>query len=169
MRLYEAMRIFGINDNELNRDEVKNIFRLLAKANHPDKGGDSEKMKEIYESFEILKNQYSFLLKESKNQGFEEDENFWVIDNIEMEEAYKAISGLDEIKIEVCGFWVWVTGNTYKHKAALKAAGFRFASKKIAWYWKSETQKTYSRGNASLNEIRVKYGSKKAKISKKLS
>ena len=36
--------------------EIKKSYRKLAKENHPDKGGDSEKFKQIAEAYEVLSN-----------------------------------------------------------------------------------------------------------------
>ena len=38
------------------------------------------------------------------------------------------------IEIEVCGSWVWVSGDTKPHKERLKALGFCWHSKKHCWY-----------------------------------
>ena len=37
--------------------------------------------------------------------------------------SLNAMVGLDGLDIEVCGAWVWVSGETYKHKAVFKEAG----------------------------------------------
>jgi predicted solute-binding protein len=57
------------------------------------------------------------------------------------------------------GAWIWVTGNTRPNKEILKAAGFLFASKKVAWYFRTAEYKVSKGGKKSLDEIREKYGS----------
>ncbi len=74
-------------------------------------------------------------------------------------EVIQKIIAFSGIVIELCGSWVWVSGNTYEYKNAFKAAGFRWASKKKMWYWRSEADATTSRGKMSMQEIRQKYGS----------
>lgn len=156
MKLFTAMKMFGVIDNQMTRGEVKEIYRNLARENHPDKGGDDEKMKLINEAYETIQEQYSFV---NIGRKFEEDENFWNIDDPEMEEAYKSISHLEGIEIEICGLWMWVTGETYKVKEQLKEAGLFYASRKMAWGWKPKNSTSKSRGRTSLNNIRSKYGS----------
>ena len=41
---------------EASDSEIKKSYRKLAKENHPDKGGDSEKFKQIAEAYEVLSN-----------------------------------------------------------------------------------------------------------------
>ena len=45
------------------------------------------------------------------------------------------------------------------HRAELKAAGFRYASKKQRWYFRPEGWRSVSRGAFSMDDIRDKYGS----------
>lgn len=52
-------------------------------------------------------------------------------------EAINAIIGLN-LTIEMRGTWVWVTGDTKPQKEALKAAGYKWSPKKVAWYLKPE-------------------------------
>lgn len=136
-------------------NEVKALYKDLAKANHPDKGGNTEIMQEINV-------EYAFAIaKLAKGENLTEAE---VNDIIEQSEAYRdavnKIMGLDGIVIEVVGAWLWVTGNTYPVKTTLKEAGFMFASKKVAWYFRTDEYKVKNRAAMSLDEIRNKYGSK---------
>lgn len=160
MKFKEALETFKINDGELTRQQLKEIYKKLSLQNHPDKGGDVEKMQMINVAYEKLQKEYSFKIQNDNDQNFEEDSNFWKIDDPEMEKAYKAIYNLPGIQIEICGFWMWVTGNTYAHKDILKKAGLYFAPKKVAWYWKPADYKSNGRGTTTLDEIRNNYGSR---------
>ncbi len=46
--------VLGVN-KDASADEIKKSFRRAAIANHPDKGGDEAKFKEINEAYEVLK------------------------------------------------------------------------------------------------------------------
>ena len=74
-----------------------------------------------------------------------------------MKEAITKISHLG-LTIEVCGSWVWVSGDTKPHKEALKEAGFKWAPKKSMWHFRPTDHKSYSRGKWSINEIKEKHG-----------
>ncbi len=48
-------KILGVQKNATS-NEIKKAYRKLAMKNHPDKGGDADKFKEITEAYEILSN-----------------------------------------------------------------------------------------------------------------
>ena len=50
--------------------------------------------------------------------------------------------GLPGIIIDVVGNWVWVTGETKDVRLQLKEIGLFYASKKVAWYFRSEEFRT---------------------------
>ena len=50
-------------------------------------------------------------------------------------QAIEKIFTLDGLEIEICGLWVWVGSETKKHKDTLKAAGYKWARKKVNGYW----------------------------------
>lgn len=52
-KLYEVLGV----DQKATQEEIKKAFRRLAIQHHPDKGGDSEKFKEINAAYEILSNE----------------------------------------------------------------------------------------------------------------
>lgn len=135
-------------------EEVKKLYRQLAMANHPDKGGDLETMQKI-------NNDYAYTIAHIVEQGNYTEER--AEREMNASQAYKdaidKIIHLDGIIIELCGFWIWVTGNTKPHKDALKAAGYFWAHKKAAWYFRTEEYKVKSRYKMSLDQIRKKYGS----------
>ena len=63
------------------------------------------------------------------------------------------------LNIELCGSWIWISGETKVNKETLKALGCRWASKKLMWYWRNEKDAVRSRGTKSMDYIRTKYGS----------
>jgi hypothetical protein len=63
------------------------------------------------------------------------------------------------INIEICGTWVWVSGNTKQYKDELKKVGFWWASKKLMWYWHTPEQTAHRHKTWSMDKIREKYGS----------
>lgn len=136
-------------------NEVKSLYKELAKQNHPDLGGDTATMQRINA-------EYAFAIaKLAKGENLTSEE---VNDIIEQSEAYREainkVINLQNITIEVVGSWVWLTGNTYPVKETIKEAGFYFASKKVAWYFRTDENKVRSSRGKSLDQIRTKYGSK---------
>jgi len=136
-------------------DEAKKLYRELAKLHHPDRGGETATMQEINKEYDFI---CSKILK-GENLNTEEFNEAW--DNINLfREKINAIINLPGIQIEIVNLWLWVTGETREVKEILKAAGFYWASKKLAWYWRPESA-AGGRGKHSLDEIRSKYGSTK--------
>lgn len=128
-------------------DELKKEYRRLTKIYHPDCGGDAEKMKALNLEFERM---YAKLSEGTENAT-------------EAATAYEAIMesllNLDGLVIEVCGSWLWISGSTYQHRDALKAAGCKWASAKKLWYWRSPESTSTSHKAVSMDHIREKYGS----------
>lgn len=133
-------------------EELKKEFRKLAFIHHPDCGGDPESMKQLNLEYEIMFKKLQTTSTNKKDHAALEDDFREVID--------KLINIMD-IEIEICGTWVWISGDTKPNAAKLKEAGFRWASKKLMWYWHSPEEKTYSRGKKTMDQIREVYGSSK--------
>lgn len=134
-------------------DEVKSLYKKLAMENHPDRGGDTATM-------QAINTEYAFACaKLAKGAGLSDEEADTEIRlSEEYRRAIEKIINLPGIVIEIVGNWIWVTGNTRPVKDILKDAGFYFASKKCAWYYRNEAFKTRGNG-APLEQIRRKYGS----------
>jgi hypothetical protein len=134
-------------------EEVKSLYKRLAMEHHPDRGGDTATM-------QAINNEYAFacayVLRTNGFTDSEADELIRLLE--EYRRVVEKIINLSGIVIEVVGHWIWVTGNTYPVRKELKSAGLFFASKKLAWYYRSDAFKTKG-GKKTLDEIRNKYGS----------
>ena len=77
----------------------------------------------------------------------------------EFRTVIEALLKLD-LTVELCGSWLWISGDTKPHKEALKKVGCRWSASKKMWYWRHpEEGYTRSRGKATMNQIRNRYGS----------
>ncbi len=66
------------------------------------------------------------------------------------------------IQIELCGSWLWMTGETMKYKEQLKALGCLWSANKKAWYYNGDSRKSKKRAHCkSMDEIRTAWGSQK--------
>lgn len=145
----DAARILEIN-GEVTPEIVKAAFRAMAKKYHPDLNpAGAEMMKMINEAFETLKEFTGDLSRDTSEASYPE----------ELSEALNAIIGLPGLVIEICGAWIWVSGDTKTHKDALKGAGFKWASKKKMWNYRPAGWRSKSRGRTSMDDIRATYGS----------
>lgn len=143
-----------------NLNELKKNYWQLAKKFHPDVNPTgSETMKRINNEYELAfsyieKNATVEEQKQYNKQGHNINDNYRDIIN--------SIINLPDIIIELCGSWIWISGETRKYKNEIKAAGFFWAPKKVQWYWRPEEYKA-SRYKKSMpmQHIRDKYGSLK--------
>lgn len=136
-------------------DELKKEYRRLAMTHHPDHGGDTATMQaingEYSEAFARLKDQHNAAADEA-HQTSETPEEFITI--------ISQLLRFPGLTVELCGSWLWITGETYGIKDQLKAAGCRWSSSKKAWYWHHpEEGHRWHKGTATMSDIRTKYGS----------
>jgi hypothetical protein len=135
-------------------EEVKAKYKQLAKQYHPDLGGDTATMQQINRAY----TEATAKAVKGANLSEEETESE-ILSSEAYRHAIEQIIHLDGITIELVFKWIWVTGNTYPVRSTLKAAGFLFASKKQAWYFRTAEYKVNKSSGKSLDEIRNKYGS----------
>ncbi len=131
-------------------EDLRKAYKELVLKNHPDRGGDNETMASINAEYDQLFNEMKL---GSKNN----------LEQVEMPEEFRTIINkllnLHGLKIEICGAWLWISGDTYMNKAALKACGCFWASKKMQWYWRPAEAKSFNHRPVSMDRIRAKYGS----------
>ncbi len=141
-------------------NELKSVYKKLALQYHPDCGGDLRVMQEINAEYDRM----FLLLKAKQNTMANDDASGRTKRTTETPDEFKNIVSillkLEGIEIELVGAWLWLSGNTFPHRKELKQAGCRWSSSKKRWYWRHEEDDCYwSRGTASMEEIRQKYGS----------
>src|SRR5580692_4348582 len=101
----------------LTLEEVKAAYKKLAKQYHPDLGGDTATMQEINK-------EYAFATAKAvkgADLSDEEAENE-ILSSEAYRNAIEKIIHLEGITIELVGYWIWVTGQTYPNRATLKSA-----------------------------------------------
>ncbi len=141
-------------------DDLKREFRRLAMANHPDRGGDTETMKRINAEHDEV-----FLrLQREHNARADADKSGSTRRSTETPEEFRRVLDLllklDGLTVELCGTWLWIGGETIRHKEAIKKAGCRWSNNKKLWYWRhEEAGSRWHRGKSSIQQIRAKYGS----------
>lgn len=155
----DALSILNIQSNFVTKDDIKEAYRKSAFKYHPDRNpAGLEMMKLINIAYETIKDFEGETTTSTKN-----NKDFGEIIN----NALNAIINLG-FEIEICGAWVWVSGNTKPHKETLKAAGFFWSPKKLCWYFRSDDYKSHNRNTWSMDQIRNAYGSNKVKEEYKL-
>lgn len=137
-------------------EELKKEYYSLVKKYHPDinPGIDDSTIKAVNSEYEIYFKRLQNIHNSTAAEDKQNNENF-----AEYMDIINSIIRFVEINIEICGSWVWVSGNTKIYKDELKQAGFFWASKKLMWYWHTPEQKTGRHKTWSMDKIREKYGS----------
>lgn len=137
-------------------EDLKKEYHKLVFQYHPDRGGDEEIMKQINNEYDSLFNKLKNTHRNNKGEVFTSKE-----ENIETPEEFKNIvetlMRMKDIKIEIIGCFVWVTGETKQYRQALKEMRFQWHSKKQAWYLKPITYRCRKK-NYSFDEIRDMFG-----------
>ena len=147
-----------------NLNELKVAYKKLALEHHPDMGGDVRTMQEVNaeydKAFAVLKNLQNAEAERPDSKTHKTTETPETPE--EFRAIIEALLRIEGIEVELCGSWLWVGGDTYPHRAELKAAGCAFSGSKKKWYWRHpEDDCRWSRGKKSMAEIRAKYGSER--------
>ena len=137
--------------------ELKTTFRELVKVYHPDNQttGNLETMKALNLEYELA---FQYIKTHPINEQ-EKKSSYYANVNDGFREVLEKIIFIPEIFIEVCGSWLWITGNTKPVKDILKQAGLYYAGNKKAWYFKPTGYKAKKHKAFSMDDIRNKYGS----------
>ena len=142
------------------QEEVKNEYRRLCFIHHPDRGGDTSTMQDINAQYAQASNART-RQENPRWTEYQYQEAARVAEVIRV--AIEKIITLDRIEIEVCGLWVWVSGDTRPVKDILKSAGFRWARRKKMWYFAGVPARNKGR-TLSMSKIRSIHGSQKVRL-----
>lgn len=145
-------------------EELKAQYRKLCMKHHPDRGGNTADMQEINSEYEKLFNRYKDIHRSTREDGervYEAEtktkETPWDFINI-CNELFK----LDGILVELCGRWLWIDGETMKHREQLKKLGCRWSKNKQKWSWhfpEDAAMKYKGKKAWNMDKIRSTFGS----------
>lgn len=143
----------GINTAE----ELRKEFHKLAKELHPDNGGDAEAFKEMKAQFEAAWSKVGSTYTNKDGKTYEKKEQ--TMTAAQFEDIIEKMIHWTDCTIEICGSWLWVSGNTYSHRAELKALHFGYSSNKKAWYFHEGSYHKKSSKKFNMSDIREMFGS----------
>ena len=133
-------------------DELKKEYKRLAFICHPDVGGSTEKMQD-------LNNKYDEAMQ---SIGKQNNKNYSIDD--EYKDIIDALIKLhmENVTIEICGWFIWISGETRQYRKELGAEGLKlnWHVKKNAWYYKPSWYYKKNKNTWDMDKIREAYGSK---------
>lgn len=142
-------------------DDLRTHYRELAVQLHPDKNQGKAEFTAI---FQAMLNEYHQILVDfipgmNKKQQANKRPDFDFDSESEIARVLNELIRLEGLIIELCGSWLWVTGNTYKHKAIIRQLGLRWQNTKQSWYYAGYEFKPHRAKIMSMDHIRSRYGS----------
>lgn len=143
-------------ENINTAEELRKEFHKLAKELHPDNGGDAEVFKEMKAEFETAWANVGNTYTNEEGQTYQKEQNMTAAQFADIIE--KMIHWTD-CTIEICGSWLWISGNTYSHRAELKALHFGYSSNKKSWYFHEGSYHKKSSRKFNMDDIRSMFGS----------
>ena len=164
LNIYSAARILNIK-GETTPKITKLAYRRACSEFHPDRNpAGAQMMVQVNAAYEVLKDHTGFVGgadKQTQDSANDEGETVNSADyGADMMAALNSVIDLSGLTVEIAGDWIWLTGDTKSHKDIIKAAGFKWARKKVAWYFRPDDYKSKSKGGFSMDEIRDKHNAK---------
>lgn len=144
-------------------NEVKSLYRKYCFKYHPDVGGDEEMMKKVNNLYhEALKGFNGYTTKDDQGKdhtyyyNYEKEQE--IIDKINQLLSLK----MQDVRILLVGFWVWIDGNTREYRTELKQLNCRWHGKRNMWYWHGKSYRHRYSDN-DFDWIKLIYGCKEFK------
>ena len=152
MNINEALNVLNLKGT-VSKAEIAKAYKRLAVKYHPDRNPTgAEMMKIVNSAYEFLKGLDTEEIKhtdEKNAYNYSED----------LEAVIAEVLKMQGVIIEICGNWVWLSGETKSYKDQIKALGFFWAGKKAKWYYRPAEHKSRRHKSWDMDEIRNKYGS----------
>lgn len=158
MNINDAMNILNLTGT-VTQKEIKLAYKKASLAFHPDRNpAGAEMMKVINDAYNSLKDLDGEVTNTDENSS-----NYGEVLNEKLNAFFNL--DLEGVNVEICGNWIWLTGNTKPYSKLLgkDGIGFFYASKKKAWYYRPADYKSFNRKEMSLDEIRANHGSSTVK------
>ena len=142
-------------------EEIKQAYRQAARKLHP----DSNPGKDTKAAFQAMQQEFDAAWSLVKDVHVNKDGETYTRETTETAAEYMDLINkllrIPGIDVELCGAWLWVTGDTRPVKDRLKVLGFKWSRNKNAWYYHRDPYHKRSKTSVSLDHIREMYGSQR--------
>ena len=138
--------------------ELKAMYRKLAMLHHPDRGGDTEVMKQINNDYDLLFDAVKTFHKNAEGEKYTKT-------TVETPDYFKDIIDaliklkMQDVSIELIGSFLWLSGGTRVYKNEIKALGFKWSQNKQAWMLSPPGYRKHNNKQYTMSDIRGMFGS----------
>lgn len=155
MNINDALNLLNLSDSATQK-EIKKAFKVQSLKYHPDRNpAGSQMMIAINAAYEFLKSLSDPVVA---SNGFNQNDY-----SEELSRVLNELLDLEGLILEICGNWIWITGDTKPHAKRLGrkegGIGCFYASKKRSWYYRPAEYKSSNRKGVDMDSIRATYGS----------
>lgn len=142
-------------ENIKTLEDLKKAYKKLVLELHPDANKEKDTTKEFIE----MKKQYEEKFEKVKNTFINSKGEYYEKENNETPQEFAdiidKIINLENVKIEIIGTWIWLTGDTKEYKDYLKELHFNWSKDKVAWYYHTEPFRKRSKKLKNMDELRT--------------
>jgi hypothetical protein len=144
-------------------DDAKSLYRKLAQQYHPDRGGDTRTMQELNAEYARFQSEFAYRSERTRQTAAHEEGKKTAADYHDLSEVIETLRVKIEailnmgLEAELCGLWIWVSGDTRPQKDAIKELGFKWAPDKKLWFFAGVP--SFNRTRRTMDEIRNMHGS----------
>lgn len=155
MNINDALNLLNITETATQK-EIKKAYKTACLKYHPDRNpAGAQMMIAINAAYEYLQGKGESVTPE---QGFNANDYGEELNNV-----LNQLFALDGLELEICGNWVWISGDTKPHAKALgkNGIGCFWAKNKKMWFYRPSDYKSNGRGNWDIDQIRATHGTQK--------
>jgi len=138
-------------------EDAKSTYKKYCKILHPDCGGSTADFQELQRQFEVAFSRLKTIHVSHMGEKYTQDTDESADEFMDIIDILLHLHGVD---VELCGSWLWITGDTKPYKDKLKSIGGRWSHNKKCWYIHRGDYHRYHSKSYSLDDIRNMYGSK---------
>ena len=154
MKINDALNLLNIKTTA-TQEEIKKAYKAASLKNHPDKNPNGlQMMQAINAAYQALKKMGDTVTPTAGFNACDFGE--------ELNTVLSRLFSLKGLIIEVCGSWIWISGDTKPHKAELgkNGIGCSYSGPKKMWYYRSAESSKSKRGRGlDMDSIRGLHGS----------
>lgn len=154
MNIQSAMNLLNI-DGVVSQKEIKKAYKAASFKYHPDRNEAGEEiMKAINLAYDYLSSLGDPVSMPDGHFSYDFAE--------ELSGVLSKLMAIPGLEIEVCGNWIWISGDTRPHAKTLGKDGIGcfYASAKKMWYYRpAEYKATKRSASLDMEKIRSLHGS----------